>query len=196
MHGRGAGARRRDGGRRHHHRARRARRRRSVRRRLSRARPERAARRARCHARPPACCAPTTACTCAASCRRANTRELFEPFARPPAAAADLADGPHAGPAPVVAHRAGARSTTPARRAGATRSSSARCGSRRSARRSTRRRTARWFVDFARAPRHCAGQPRRHHGRACERGASPTARRSASSRPRIEAARHAQARGA
>ena len=37
-----------------------------------------------------------------------NTIELFEPFAGAPAPVADLADGPHAGPAPVGRHRAGA----------------------------------------------------------------------------------------
>ena len=65
-----------------------------------RARPERAARRARRAARPPALLRPSTASTCAASCRR-PMRSSCRARRRPSAGAADQADGPHAGPAPV-----------------------------------------------------------------------------------------------
>ena len=79
-----------------------------------------------------------------------NTIELFEPFHGHPRVSLDLADGPHAGPAPVGEHRAGAHLLH--RQEGLERREVRRARSRmpRRCRRSTREPHRRHFVDYCR----------------------------------------------
>jgi alpha-D-ribose 1-methylphosphonate 5-triphosphate synthase subunit PhnL len=166
---RAAGARRRGGRRRHHHRVRRAGRGRCRPRQPAR---QHLARRGRHHRhlrprrpaarRPP----PARALRTAGAQHHRPVRAL----PRPRAPVADLADGPHARPAPVGEHRAGPHLLH--RQEGLERREvPAPGGARRRAAGALRRPAPRLLRGLLPRPRHCHGQPRRHHRGACGAGA-------------------------
>ena len=157
---------------RHHHGARFAARLARGRRRGRRWRGRRAGRGDRARRATPTCCAPIISCTCAARCRCRSVVEEAQELIGRARRAARLADGPHAGPAPVP-RRAQAARLLPRQE---------RRPDRRRARRAVRQAASPIRQTLCRGQlsragrararaRHAAGEPRRHHARSMSREA-------------------------